>query len=135
MAHNVVTFAFIPNLIHWGVKAISDHPSLFDQADMFLYIFVLWATLLAEVITDSSAKRTAPNGVMVASSFVMGIFASLGYAGSQVQPQSTGSLGTGLAILLSFVIFVTILVCALYKIPLLLGAARAEQNSQTQEGG
>lgn len=126
----VLVFAFIPNLIHWGVKAIDDRPSLWDLADMFLYIFVLWATLLAEVITDSSSKRKPPSPTMVASSFVMGIFSALGYAGAQVKTGPSGSLGLGLAALLVFLIVITILVCALYKVPLLIGTARAEFASQ-----
>jgi hypothetical protein len=129
----VLVFAFIPNLIHWGIKAASSSPSLWDVADMFLYVFVLWATLLAEVITDSNSKQTPPNGLMIGSSFVVGIFAALGFAGAQVKTTPTASLGSGLSFLLIVLIALTVLVCALYNIPDLIGAARAEFDSQMDE--
>jgi hypothetical protein len=129
----VLVFAFIPNLIHWGIKAASSSPSLWDVADMFLYVFVLWATLLAEVITDSNSKQESPNGLMIGSSFVVGIFAALGFAGAQVKTAPNAALGSGLSYLLIVLIALTVFVCALYKIPDLIGAARAEFDNQTDE--
>jgi hypothetical protein len=132
-AVTVLLFAFIPNLIHWGVKAMNQRPSLFDRADMFLYVFVLWATFLTEVVTDTQ-PGIQPSAFMISWSFVMGIFASLGFAFAQIQTDpSKGSLDWGLGILLSLLIACTIAVCVLYKVPSILGKARAEWKHAKQQ--
>jgi hypothetical protein len=126
----VFGFALVPNFMHFFVLAMTTNPTLFDQADCYIFVFVVSGAAFGEAVLDHEGRGIMRYLLIAAGALIM-IVSAFGYVGSTLPPKySGGSLNEVLRTLLAPLAVVTVLAYAFYKIPVLKGEAETEALKQ-----